>query len=225
MGSGRRGRRDPITYDPTTKLLIYGTAGASPDIFFGDRYDWDSIHLGGNRLFAGCIVAVHADTGEYAWHYQTSIHTENFHVLVTDLKLGGVKRHVVMSVPRNGTFYVLDARTGKLISEKSLATSHSSSVHQVDDRALAQAAAGTASGPGRRPGAADRDRPQLVADEPTTRCTGLVYIPTYDDVAHPRGYLNECDRAARCLGSGHADGALVGGGAAANQQRRAFDRG
>ena len=182
---------DPITYDPATKLLIYGTAGATPDIFFGDRYDWDSIHLGGNRLFAGCIVAVHADTGEYAWHYQTSIHTENFHVLVTDLKLGGVKRHVVMSVPRNGTFYVLDARTGKLISQKSLATSHSSSVNQVDDRALAQVAAGGSGSD------ASATREQRTATGHNwwpmsyNPITGLVYIPTYDDVAHPRGYLNE----------------------------------
>ena len=76
------------------------------------------MQVSGNRLFAGCIVAVKADTGEYAWHYQTSIHTENFHVLVTDLKLGGVKRHVVMTVPSKGVFYVLDAKTGKLISQK-----------------------------------------------------------------------------------------------------------
>ncbi len=94
--------------------MIYGTAGATPDELFGDRAN---MKVGGARLFAGCIVAVKADTGEYAWHYQTNIHTENFHVLVTDLAIGGAKRHVVMTVPRTGIFYLLDARSGGLISQ------------------------------------------------------------------------------------------------------------
>lgn len=43
-------------------------------------------------------------------------------MLVTDLRIGGAKRHVVMTVPRNGTFFLLDARTGKLIAKKDLAS-------------------------------------------------------------------------------------------------------
>src|ERR1700723_3341835 len=108
---------DPIAYDATTGLLIYGTAGATPDSFFGDRAD---LKVGGQRLFAGCIVAVKADTGEYVWHYQTSIHTENFHVLIADLTIDGAKRHVVMTVPRNGTFFILDAKNGTLISQRAI---------------------------------------------------------------------------------------------------------
>ena len=69
--------------------------------------------MGGDRLFAGSIVALDAATGEYAWHYQTSVHTENMHVLGADLTMDGQKRHVVMTVPKNGIFYVMDAKTGK----------------------------------------------------------------------------------------------------------------
>ncbi len=64
-----------------------------------------------------------ADTGRYAWHFRTSTPTrqsENFHITVADLVINGEKRHVVMTAPRVGTFYVLDAATGQLISSHPL---------------------------------------------------------------------------------------------------------
>ncbi len=107
-----------ITYDPVTDLIIFGTAGAGVD--YGEL---SSIKVSGDKLFAGCIIAVKADTGEYVWHFQTSspgLQTENNHILMADLVIGGEKRHVVMTVPKNGFFYVLDAKTGKLLSAKPL---------------------------------------------------------------------------------------------------------
>jgi quinohemoprotein ethanol dehydrogenase len=160
---------DPITYDASTGLVIYGTAGATADSFYGDRAD---MKVGGARLFAGSIVAVKADTGEYVWHYQTSIHTENFHVIVADIAIGGVKRHVVMTVPRSGVFYVIDAKTGQLISQKPL-----------DGRS--QAAALVQDGKA-RPTSGHNWWPMSY-----NSVTGLVYIPAYDDVAKPNGYLNQ----------------------------------
>jgi len=159
---------DPITYDAATGLLIYGTAGATPDNFFGDRAN---LKVSGDRLFAGCIVAVNADTGEYVWHYQTSIHTENFHVLVTDLVIGGQKRHVVMTVPRNGTFYIFDAKSGTLISKKAI-------VPPAEGSPTDGGPVRTNTGHNWWP----------MSYNPVT---GLVYIPTYDDVAKPTGYLTE----------------------------------
>src|SRR2546423_1804902 len=41
-------------------------------------------------------------------------------ILMADLMIDGEKRHVAMTVPKNGFFYVLDAKTGKLISAKPL---------------------------------------------------------------------------------------------------------
>jgi quinohemoprotein ethanol dehydrogenase len=107
-----------ITYDPATNLVIFGTAGAGVD--YGEL---ESIKAGGDRLFAGCIIAVNADTGEYAWHFQTSapgLQTENNHIVIADLALNGEQRHVAMTVPKNGFFYVLDAKSGKLISANPL---------------------------------------------------------------------------------------------------------
>ncbi len=103
-----------ITYDPVTDLVIFGTAGVGVD--YGEL---EYIKPQGDKLFAGCIVALNADTGEYVWHFQTSspgLQTENNHILMADLTIDGEKRHVAMTAPKNGFFYVLDAKTGKLIS-------------------------------------------------------------------------------------------------------------
>lgn len=109
---------DPITYDARTGLLLFGTSKA----FRGSGADGQEAG-GGAKLFSGSIVAVHADSGEYAWHYQTSTperQTENFHIVLSDLTINGRPRHVAMSAARNGTFYVLDATTGELISQRPL---------------------------------------------------------------------------------------------------------
>jgi quinohemoprotein ethanol dehydrogenase len=109
---------DPITYDATTGLLLFGTSKA----FRGGGDDGQEAG-GGAKLFSGSLIAVHADTGEYAWHYQTSTperQTENFHIVLADLAIGGRARHVAMSAARNGTYYILDAGTGELISQKPL---------------------------------------------------------------------------------------------------------
>ncbi len=109
---------DPITYDASTGLLLFGTSKA-----FRGGGEHGQEAGGGAKLFSGSIVAVHADSGEYAWHYQTSTperQTENFHIVLADLTIDGRRRHVAMSSGRNGTFYVLDAATGGLISQKPL---------------------------------------------------------------------------------------------------------
>lgn len=105
-----------ITYDPVTDYVIFGTAGAGAD--YGEIA---SLQAKGDKLFAGCIVAVKANTGEYVWHFQTSspgLQTENNHIVMADLTIDGQKRHVAMTVPKNGFYYVLDAATGKLLRAK-----------------------------------------------------------------------------------------------------------
>lgn len=109
---------DPITFDVNSGLLLFGTSKA----FLKDTPTGQTA-LPGAKLFSGCIVAVHADTGEYAWHYQTSTpqrQTENFHIVLADLPIGHETRHVAMSAARNGTYYVLDAATGELLSASPL---------------------------------------------------------------------------------------------------------
>ncbi len=112
---------DPITYDPVTGLVYIATAGSHPGQLFGDMAGYP---VGGDRLFSGSIIAMKADTGEYVWHYQTGTqnnHTENNHILIADLLLDGQTRRVAMTAPKNGFFYVLDARTGQLLSGRRIA--------------------------------------------------------------------------------------------------------
>ena len=109
---------DPITFDPQTGLLLFGTSKS-----FRGEGPRGQVTAAGAKLFSGSIVAVRADTGAYAWHYQTSTaqrQTENFHIVLADINVQGRIRHVAMTVPRNGTLYVIDASNGALISQRPL---------------------------------------------------------------------------------------------------------
>jgi quinohemoprotein ethanol dehydrogenase len=113
---------DAITYDTTTGLLIFSTAGAHSGEGSTKRKTSE-----GQKLFAGCIIAVNPDNGEYVWHFQTSTEkyqTENLHIVMADIMISGEKYHVAMTVPKNGTFYVLDAKTGRLLSANPLVDIH-----------------------------------------------------------------------------------------------------
>jgi quinohemoprotein ethanol dehydrogenase len=55
------------------------------------------------------------------WHYQTTPgetwdFTATQPIMIANLDFGGTTRRVVMQAPKNGFFYVLDAKTGELIS-------------------------------------------------------------------------------------------------------------
>ena len=109
---------DSITYDPVTDLVYFGTANAEP---------WNPAYRNtdgaGDSLYTASIVAVKPDTGEYVWHFQETPEDRwdfdsNQQITVADLDIGGQKRHVIMHAPKNGFFYVLDAKTGEFISGK-----------------------------------------------------------------------------------------------------------
>jgi quinohemoprotein ethanol dehydrogenase len=106
---------DGIVYDPKTDLVIFGTGNGAP---------WPAEVRspgGGDNLFTSSIVALHAKTGKYAWHYQ-AIPMDNFDfdntspLTVADLVIDGKTEHVVMQAPKNGVFYVIQAATGKVLS-------------------------------------------------------------------------------------------------------------
>ena len=103
-----------IVYDPKTELVYFGTANGTP---WNQRYRDPS---GGDNLYIASIVAVHADTGAYAWHYQatpgdTWDYDSTSPLTIADLSLDGRTRHVVMQANKNGFFYVLDGATGELL--------------------------------------------------------------------------------------------------------------
>jgi len=105
---------DAIVYDELNDLVIFGTGNGTP---------WDQRARdpeGGDNLFVASILAVDADTGEYAWHYQTTPgdtwdYDAMSPMMLLDLELDGVERHVVAQPNKNGFFYMLDAGTGELL--------------------------------------------------------------------------------------------------------------
>ena len=110
---------DAMAYDPELDLLYFGVGNGSP---------WNhKIRSGGkgDNLFVSSIVAVKPETGEYVWHYQTTPgdswdFTATQHLMLAELPIGGKSRKVIMQVPKNGFFYVLDRATGELLSANSL---------------------------------------------------------------------------------------------------------
>jgi len=108
---------DAMAYDPALDILYVGVGNGSP---------WNHQRRSdgkGDNLFLSSILALKPQTGEYVWHYQTTPgeswdYTATQHIMLADLPIGGQIRRVVMQAPKNGFFYVLDAKTGQLISAK-----------------------------------------------------------------------------------------------------------
>ncbi|PZU48907.1 MAG: PQQ-dependent dehydrogenase, methanol/ethanol family [Sphingomonas sp.] len=109
---------DSIVYDEPNKQIIFGVGNGSP---------WNAALRDptskGDNLFVSSIVAVDADSGKYKWHFQTTPrdnwdYTATQTIILANLPLGanGAPRRVVMQAPKNGFFYVLDAKTGEFIS-------------------------------------------------------------------------------------------------------------
>ena len=108
---------DGMVYDKVNDLIIFGTGNGAP---------WPAEIRspgGGDNLFTASIVALHAKTGKYAWHYQCvpmdSFDFDNTSPLtIADITVEGQKKHVVMQIPKDGIFYVIEAGTGKVVSAK-----------------------------------------------------------------------------------------------------------
>jgi len=110
---------DSFAYDPELNLVYVGTGNGSPWV--------RAIRSpgGGDNLFLASIIALDADTGDYKWHYQTVPgdtwdYTAVQHMILADLEIEGEARKVLMQVPKNGFFYVLDRATGELISARNM---------------------------------------------------------------------------------------------------------
>jgi len=98
------------SYDPDTRLYIFGTGNPAP------AYGSDARK--GDNLFTCSLVAVNVDTGKMAWYYQTSPHdTHDWDSaqtpILVDGQFNGQPRKLVLQATRNGHFFVLDRVTGE----------------------------------------------------------------------------------------------------------------
>ncbi len=106
---------DAIVYDVELDQLYVGTGNGSP---WNRQIRSDGR---GDNLFLASVLALDPDTGEYLWHYQEAPgeswdFTSTQPMILADLALGGEQRKVILHAPKNGFFYVLDRRTGKVLS-------------------------------------------------------------------------------------------------------------
>jgi quinohemoprotein ethanol dehydrogenase len=106
---------DAIVYDPDLDLVYFGTGNGTA--WYRDLRSPG----GGDNLYLASILAVHAQTGEYAWHYQVTP-GDNWDfdatqpLVLADLPAAPRPRKVIIQASKNGYLYVLDRSTGKLIS-------------------------------------------------------------------------------------------------------------
>ena len=111
---------DSIVYDEELNQLYFGVGNGSP---------WNHRERSagqGDNLFLSSIVAVDPDTGNYLWHYQeTPAETWDFtatqQITLATLPVAGKQRQVLLHAPKNGFFYVLDRRSGELLSAEKFA--------------------------------------------------------------------------------------------------------
>jgi len=106
---------DALVYDPEFNRLYIGGGNGSPHSHYRRSAGK------GDNLFLGSIVAVDADTGKYAWHYQETPkdswdYTSVQPIMLADLTIDGSVRKVIMHAPKNGFFYIIDRETGRPIS-------------------------------------------------------------------------------------------------------------
>jgi quinohemoprotein ethanol dehydrogenase len=108
---------DTIVFDAQFNQIVIGVGNGTP---------WDRRVRSdgkGDNLFLASIVALDADTGVYRWHYQESPGdswdfdaTQN--MILAYQTVHGRAMPVLMQASKNGFFYVINRRSGKLVSAK-----------------------------------------------------------------------------------------------------------
>lgn len=106
---------DRIHYDPELNLVYFGTGNGT---FFDQS---KRSPAGGDNLFIASILALNPDTGRLVWYYQEAPgegwdYDAVQPLILTDLKLAGKVRKVLMQAAKTGFFYILDRKTGQVLS-------------------------------------------------------------------------------------------------------------
>ncbi len=101
------------SFDPELDLTYWGVGNPGPD--------WNAAQRPGDNLYSDAVVALDADNGELAWHFQFTPNdgydydAVQVPVLV-DTDWDGAPRKLMLWANRNGYFYVLDRETGEFLS-------------------------------------------------------------------------------------------------------------
>ncbi len=104
-----------LSYDPTLRLVYYGTSNPGP---------WNAAQRPGDNKFTAGVFARDIDTGRVRWFYQSTPHDLYDHDDINEIVLADVPGPNGQRIPamlrpsRNGYFYVQDRRTGRVLSAK-----------------------------------------------------------------------------------------------------------
>ena len=106
------------SYDPATKLTIWGTGQPVPM--------YDPEYRPGDNLFTNSTVAFDIDTGKMKWYFQYTPgdfldYDEIGIQQLVDTKVNGEDRKIVAHFGRNGFFYTLDRTNGQFIASQQYA--------------------------------------------------------------------------------------------------------
>ncbi|OJV32421.1 MAG: methanol dehydrogenase [Sphingomonas sp. 67-36] len=101
-----------FTYDPDLHQVIHGTGNPGP---------WNSEQRPGDNKWTAGIFARDPASGEAKWFYQFSPHdTDDYdginEQILLDMPFAGRIRHVLVRPERNGYVYVIDRRSGQVLS-------------------------------------------------------------------------------------------------------------
>ena len=100
------------SYDPATKLTIWGTGNPVPI--------YDPQARPGDNLYTNSVVALNIDSGKLAWHFQYTPNDSwdfdevGVHMLY-DTTINGRSRKIVGHFARNGFYYSLDRTNGEFL--------------------------------------------------------------------------------------------------------------
>jgi alcohol dehydrogenase (cytochrome c) len=100
------------SYDPETKLTVWGTGNPVPQ--------YDPTSRPGDNLYTNSVVALDVNTGKLQWYFQYLPNDSwdydeiGVHMLY-NVNVGGEPRKLVSHFARNGFFYSLDRNNGSFV--------------------------------------------------------------------------------------------------------------
>lgn len=103
-----------LSYDAELDLVYYGTGNPAP---------WNADERKGDNRWSTSVMARHPGDGTLVWAYQFTPHDmwdydATQELILTDLAIGGRVRKALVQFNKNGFVYVLDRRTGEVLSAR-----------------------------------------------------------------------------------------------------------
>jgi alcohol dehydrogenase (cytochrome c) len=97
------------SYDPDLDLIYWGTGNPGPD--------WNGDVRLGDNLYSDSALALDADSGDIAWHFQFTPHDVHDYdaiqiPILADIQYQGRERKVMMWANRNAFYYTIDRTDG-----------------------------------------------------------------------------------------------------------------